>query len=190
MSVSTWEDAADRGRPAARPSWHLRPDLASPPSDFGIIVDTREQLPYFQGRAWAARGTLKSGDYSLAGYQGRVALERKSLADAYGTFGRGRERFESELTRLAAMDRAALLIEATYRQFLDPEILDPCWRSRVRPASVEGSVLAWSHRYGVEVLFAGGRMLSERLVFRWLASWWLEAQERGLPRDDDWEAIL
>ena len=187
MSPGTWEDLADHGRPAVRPSWHLRPDLVLPPPDFRVIIDTREQLPYFERGSWACRGTLKSGDYSLDGYQSRIAVERKSLGDAYGSFGAGRERFARELERLASMDRAAILIEATYADLLDPERLDPCWRSLVRPASVEGSLLAWSHRHGVDVLFGGPRRESQRLAFRWLATWWIEAQERGLPRDDEVE---
>lgn len=187
--IGGWEDLADRGRPAARPIWHLRPDLAPPPPGFRIVVDTREQLPYYQGEPWAVRATLSAGDYSLLGYESHVAIERKSLADAYGTFGRGRARFERELERLQSYSRKALLIEATYADLLDPERTDPCWRSLVRPASVEGSILAWAHRYGVDVLLAGGRMYAERLAYRWLASWWIEAQERGL-QPDDWEAEL
>ena len=185
----SWEDLADRGRPAERPQWHLRPDLVPPPSDFRILVDTREQAPLFVGRPWAVRATLATGDYSLAGYEGQVVLERKSLADAYGTIGRGRERFERELERMRPFACKGILVEATYADLLDPERQDPCWRSRVHPASVEGSLLAFRRRFGVEVLFAGNRLHSERLAFRWLATWWLEAQEQGLPRTD-WEGGL
>ena len=46
-----------------------------------IIIDSREQIPYeFEG---SQVGTLKSGDYSLDGFQDRVAVERKSKADLY-----------------------------------------------------------------------------------------------------------
>lgn len=215
-ALAEWPDATDQGQPAKKPRWHIRPDLVAPPEGFRVVVDTREQAPYFVGRPWAQVGTLKTGDYSLEGFQDRVCVERKSLPDAFGSYGRGRERFEREHERLAAMD-SAILIEASYAALLDPQGSDhprlllagvletlrgeghpeaarvkralrelgwwsppPDWRSFVKPASVEGSLLSWSHRYGVQVLLASSRRLGERLTFRWLATWWLEHQaERG-----------
>ncbi len=67
-----------------------------------ITVDSREQHPYdFQGITAAGRPVevttitagLKSGDYSIAGYEDAVAVERKSLSDLYGTLTSGRDRF-------------------------------------------------------------------------------------------------
>jgi hypothetical protein len=215
MALSTWQDAADHGHPAEKPRWHLRPDLVPPPSDFRVVVDTREQAPLFSGEPWSVRGTLHTGDYSLLGHEGEVCLERKSLEDAYGTFGRGRERFERELERMRVYRTKAILIEGTYADVLDPERADrpgrlvaqvvrqlrgrsgcegECqlltealrelgggapveWRSLVRPASVEGSLWAWSHRYGVQVILAGSHRLAERAAFRWLAEWWIQRDE-------------
>lgn len=84
--------------------------------DFRIAIDTREQAPWsFTGfRADAAQGrkpliiqtvttTLASGDYSIDGLEAEVSIERKSVADFYGTILAERERFERELTRLQAM---------------------------------------------------------------------------------------
>lgn len=177
-----WSSAADRRQgPAARPEWQLRPDLSPPPEGFVIIQDTREQAPLFpRPLPWVKTSTLHTGDYSLEGFEDRIAVERKSLADAYGTIGRGRDRFTRELERLAALERRAILIESTYADLLHPERVDPAWRAQVRPAAVEGSLLAWSHRYGVEILFAG-RALAPRLVFRWLALWWIEQQAAAGP---------
>jgi len=67
-----------------------------------VVCDSREQLPYRFDR-WAGvrifRGTLPTGDYSLAGYEDRLAVERKSLEDLLGCLTFGRERFERELRR-------------------------------------------------------------------------------------------
>ena len=50
-----------------------------------IIIDTREQAPFtFRHERMGATtepGTLAVGDYSLAGLEDRVAVERKSLPD-------------------------------------------------------------------------------------------------------------
>src|SRR5579862_2289911 len=92
-----------------------------------VVVDNREQLPFAfasirtdarDGRrpliVQSVRGTLQSGDYSLAGFESRVAIERKSAADLFNTLGQGRRRFQNELQRLSAYDFAAVVIEADW----------------------------------------------------------------------------
>ena len=68
-----------------------------------IVVDSREQCPFpFTHERYEAQvqpGTLTVGDYSLAGLEDKVAVERKSLPDLVACLGRERERF----ARLAAM---------------------------------------------------------------------------------------
>lgn len=96
-----------------------------------VVIDTREQKPFgFDGLRCdvadgggpltvpTVRGTLKSGDYSLLGYETAVAVERKSLDDLYGTLGQGRERFERELVRLSSYRFAAVVIEGDWRAIL------------------------------------------------------------------------
>ena len=81
--------------------------------EFIIVVDSREQLPYrWPDNLTVVKG-LSAGDYSVLGMENRVAVERKSLIDAYGTFGSNRERFEAELERLSKFDYAAVVIEAS-----------------------------------------------------------------------------
>ena len=72
-------------------------DAVAPP--LPVIVDSREQVPYlfkYYDAAVTVQG-LPTGDYSLAGYEGRVAVERKELDDLVGCLTVGRERFEKEL---------------------------------------------------------------------------------------------
>lgn len=146
-----------------------------------VVIDTRENLPYaFEGLTCDAkdgggplavpvvRGTLKSGDYSLKGFESRVACERKSLQDCYGTIGQGRDRFERELARLAEMSFAAVVIEATW-----PEIVsEPPPHTQLPPKTVFRSILAWSVRYPRVHWFASGpRELAEVTTFRLLEKW-------------------
>ena len=98
-----------------------------------VVIDTREQLPFTFGGMLCdqtdgggsltvptVRGTLKSGDYSLLGYETRVAVERKSLADLYSTLGQGRERFEREIQRFADdCEFAAVVVEADWSAVLN-----------------------------------------------------------------------
>ncbi|MEN6507138.1 MAG: ERCC4 domain-containing protein [Planctomycetaceae bacterium] len=155
---------------------------------FTIIVDTREQLPYtFDDMQEAGREIivpvirlgLESGDYSLEGFQDKIAIERKSLQDLYGTLGAGRERFEREFERLAKMDFAAVVIEASATDILHPDEADPCWHSRLDPRSVEGTIAAWSVRYPVVHWWPmGTRRQAEERVFGVLKAWWKEQTQK------------
>ncbi len=75
-----------------------------------IVRDSREQSPFhfedarFDG-VEVIEGTLTTGDYSIAGLESRVAVERKSLADFIGSISTGRERFEREVDQGARIGR-------------------------------------------------------------------------------------
>ncbi len=155
---------------------------ATTPVDFPAVVicDTREQLPYsFAGLVadkkqgggpllvTVEREKLDAGDYSLLGFNDLVAVERKSAVDLFGTLGRGRERFERELERLAAMTIAAIVVEATW-----PEVLrSPPPRCRLPPKTVFRSVMAWQHRHpNIHWWFVGERRLGEITTIRFLES--------------------
>lgn len=80
-----------------------------------VIIDTREQTPWsFDPTQVAASiGTLRTGDYALAGDDG-FAIERKTLDDFLSTISSGWERFQRELER--ARDRMPfmpILVEAS-----------------------------------------------------------------------------
>jgi len=62
-----------------------------------ILVDTREQLPYWPTN----RATLIVGDYTTKKLLGSFHIERKSLQDLYGTLTSGNNRFKYELFRAA-----------------------------------------------------------------------------------------
>lgn len=142
-----------------------------------VVVDTREQLPFsFAGMHCdgidggcpltvpTVRGTLASGDYSLKGFEARVAIERKSLADWYGTLGKGRARFERELERLTQYEFAAVLIEAS----LTDIATNPPARSELSPKTVYRSMIAWTVRYPIRFIPCDCRRLAEVTTFRLL----------------------
>jgi DNA excision repair protein ERCC-4 len=149
-----------------------------------VVIDTREQAAYSFASLKAdicdgggplvitsRRGTLRSGDYSLRGYERRVAVERKSLADLYGTLGKGRDRFERELRRLAGFQFAAVVVEAELSEILS----SPPPRSKLSPKSVYRSILAWQQRYpAVHWWFVPGRAMGETTTFRILERFFKE----------------
>ena len=146
-----------------------------------IIVDTREQCPFsFQHERMASTtepGTLAVGDYSLAGLEDRVAVERKSLPDLVMCLGRERERFERELARGGALDAFAVVCESSWLELSRGE-----YRSRLNPHAACQSVLAFAGRYRVPFLFAGSRSAAEYMTWGFLRQYLEGARKR-------WKAI-
>lgn len=171
-----------------------QPPPAEPPAvvfPVPIVIDTREQLPYtFRDLTGdrARDGTypplmittvmagLASGDYSLQGFDDRIAIERKSLADLFGTLGRGRGRFMREMERLNAMDSAHLVIEADWSQILTL----PPPRSQLLPKTVHRTAIAWAvSRYpNVHWWPMGCRELAEITTFRILERYYRNAEKK------------
>jgi ERCC4-type nuclease len=149
---------------------------------FTVVIDTREQLPFtFQDlRADAKDGrrllrvptaccSLATGDYSLAGLENQLAIERKSLVDLFATLGSRRERFQRELERLATYPFAAVVIEADWATI----IRHPPERSRLLPKTVFRSVIAWQLRYPrVHWWTCPNRGFAEVTTFRLLERFW------------------
>jgi ERCC4-type nuclease len=149
---------------------------------FTIIVDTREQLPFDFASVKSpavpfsvVRQMLETGDYSVeapltATKADMIVIERKSLADLYGSVGVDRDRFEREFKRLSEYGYAALVIEATWEQIADPnKYLKHL--TLMQPKAVVATLVAWSQRYGVHVFTCPGRVFAEKLTYRLLERW-------------------
>ena len=158
---------------------------------FTVLVDTREQLPWdFAGiKADASQGgqpdgnlvvpvvvgTLGAGDYSIHGYGARVAVERKSKADLFGTIGQGRDRFERELARLNEMESATVVVECE----LSEAKFDPPPHSSLQFKTVTRSVIAWQQRFkGVHWCWLPGRFAAMVWAYRVLERWWRDVAEK------------
>lgn len=161
---------------------------------FAVLVDSREQAPFtFEGLKcdadrkhkplvveWRWHG-LKTGDYSIDGFEGRVAVERKSLADLYGSVvGDRRDRFEAEHQRMAAMETAAVVVEADW-----PTIMSNPGGSKLDPKTIYRTWLSWSIRYGVPWYAMPGRRSAEVTTFRFLEMFWRQAANELQTRIED-----
>ena len=138
----------------------------------GLVADAREgRRPLV---VQTERITLASGDYSILGMEDLVAVERKTLADLYGTLGQWRERFEAEHRRLARMKWAAVVIEADLKTICRR----PPRQSRLNPKTVFRTMLSWQIRYGVAWIPAGSCRLAEVTTFRLLEKFFQQQQHR------------
>lgn len=133
----------------------------------GLTADADKQYrPLIVPTEWSH---LKTGDYSVCGLENLITIERKSLADLFGTLGNHerRERFRREHERMAQMDFACVVIEAGWDQILSglPE-------SGLNPKTIYRTFLSWSQRYGVPWFAMPDRCLAEITTFRLLEKYW------------------
>jgi DNA excision repair protein ERCC-4 len=128
-----------------------------------IIIDNREQAPLIFTRLPSIRGTLQSGDYSIAGgCEHAFAVERKSLDDLAMSVTTERERFERELHRLRGFNFKRLLIVGTRE-----DIEAHAYRSKATPKAILSSLSAFEVRYDIPVVFAGNSVSAALMVESW-----------------------
>ncbi len=122
-----------------------------------VVIDTREQEPYGfdPSRVAPVRRALPAGDYSLAGHEDRVAVERKTLDDFVASAVKDRVRFGRELRAFAAYEFACVVVEATLE-----DVLAHRYRSATHPNAVFGAALAITVDLGVPVFFCGDRQIA------------------------------
>lgn len=161
-----------------------------------ILVDTREQDTDRARNRYARFGvpykrhTLDFGDYTYnfmlpnktwlyeanTSVKGDVIVERKmNLDELAGCFTRERKRFEAEFERAKENgSKIYLLVEnATWENLLNGR-----YRSRFIPKAFKASILAWSIRYNMQIIFCkaetSGELIKE-ILYRELK----ERLERG-----------
>ena len=135
--------------------------LAIDTSTLVLIQDTREQRGWqelFDNPCCVA--TLSVGDYSVAGLEHLVAIERKSLPDLLGSLTHDRQRFERELAKARAYQRFFILIEADPGDVLHGRF--GRYGSNCNPKSIWESIAAFSVRYA-PFIFAGSKHTAARL---------------------------
>lgn len=119
-----------------------------------VIVDTREQEPYsFPAPQFIVeRRALPAGDYSLAGLETQIAIERKTIDDFVNTVIHNKERFRAELRKLADYDRACVVVEAGF-----DDLLAGVYNSGAHPHAAAGAALSIIVDYGIPVFFCADR---------------------------------
>jgi ERCC4-type nuclease len=138
-----------------------------------IVVDSREKQPY-RFQTPAIKGTLPTGDYSVAGLEDFISIERKTLDDLVGCLCTGRQRFERELYRGKALDYFAIVIECSLS-----DLVNGNYRSKMTPKSAIQSLLAFSIRYRLPVFFAESRDYGTRVTESLLLRYAKEVEKRA-----------
>jgi DNA excision repair protein ERCC-4 len=114
------------------------------------------------------------GDYSLPGFEDRVAVERKALEDLISCLmGSNRDRFERELYRGRHYDLFAVVVEATLS-----DVLRGHYRSGMKAHAALQSLIAFQVRYRVPFVWAGNRNGAEYITYSLLSKYLREIGER------------
>ena len=133
--------------------------------DFRIVIDTREQAPYGFDCP-TVRRKLEAGDYSVDGLDRVVAVERKSLPDFASTVIHDFRRFGAELEKLARLQAACIVVEASLDVVLRGQAGDAL--HGVSPRSLLGAAVHISLRYRVPVYWCGSRQAARAFTDAWL----------------------
>jgi ERCC4-type nuclease len=130
-----------------------------------VVIDSREQQGWsFPGDRFApVRRKLRTGDYSLLGFEDVIAIERKSLGDLVQTVIHDAIRFRKELVRMSGFDVACIVVEADAA-----DVWERRYDTEAEPAAVFGRLHGYFLDHGVPTFFWGRRQLCEPNVWRFL----------------------
>jgi ERCC4-type nuclease len=167
-----------RTRKQARPNVRTPAARAAGITELEILADSHEQYPYrFTGqRARTVKRALPCGDYGITvGGQLVTAVERKSLTDLVASLTSGKLRYA--LAELAALPRAAVVVEERYSSIFKP--------GRMRPALIADGLAELQVRWpNVPIVFCETRQLAEEWTYRFLAAAhaWAETEHSAIER--------
>ncbi|MEU0312308.1 histone-like nucleoid-structuring protein Lsr2 [Nocardioides sp. NPDC006273] len=157
-----WQTA--RTTRQAKPAVSVPGARASGVPDLEIVIDSHERYPFtFADRqATTRRQGLPAGDYGVIEDGNLLAsVERKSLADLVSSLTSGKLKYQ--LADLAALPRAAVVVEERYSQVFKLE--------RVRPAVVADGIAECQVRWpAVPIVFCDTRKLAQEWTYRFLAA--------------------
>jgi hypothetical protein len=131
---------------------------------YRIVIDSSERYPWRFGGVPTERRRIPAGDYALEVEEELVAVAERKTFDNMLTDFASVKVLHGKLDDLSRWPHAALVIEAQYRDFLEPAKLKGRW-----PATHAARVLSELHvlHPSVQIVYAGSRKAAEQ----WCAAW-------------------
>jgi ERCC4-type nuclease len=145
---------------------------------FIVAVDDREKLPY----SFDATGPdfqvdvqhLKTGDYTIAGFEDVFAVERKSIPDLVQSVTWGRKNFEAEIGRAQDMADWAIVIEGSPGDVSKYIEAQRRYGAKVHPNSVLGTVRSWNDYKNANFEWCGSREAAQARTYELLRKWYMK----------------
>ena len=130
---------------------------------YTIIKDTREKqgwdFPARESCAGTEIGTLKTGDYTLKGFEHLICIERKkNPAEVAGNLGIKKRPFEAEMQRMADYKHAFIICEFGVSELLEYPKNSSVPKYRQHNVIITGRymlkcLLEYQLQYNVKILF-------------------------------------
>lgn len=130
-------------------------------TDYTIVVDTREQEPLWSKNV--AIHKLDVGDYSILGFEDKIAVERKSLSDLFQTLTHGHARFKAELTRSKDLDYFCIIVEGTYRKIQEKDF-PGSYHTRMRGYVINKILITLHVKYGINIIYGEDRVITKQII--------------------------
>ena len=139
------------------------------PEGFGILQDSREQLPLFtrlpKGLT-VCSATLKVGDYSVVGMQDMIACERKQISDLIPFCTSDHVATKAKMAKLEKMEWAGLIIEAR-----ESEVYQPYRFSQASPESIRQALASFSVKHNVHIYIGDREHIMRWMIDRFVKFW-------------------
>ena len=151
---------------------------------FTVIRDSREKAGHgYKFRASANCLPMKThkldvGDYSIEGYEHIIMVERKTIADLWGTLVQGRVRFMKEMERAKDHRVKYLIIEGSLA-----DVNKGIRYSKVRAEYIISSLISLEMKHGVHVIYTSKRPDIAQAYVRRLLKKLFRYCEDGVFRD-------
>jgi len=136
------------------------------PGNMNIIIDVNERYPWSFNGCNVERDKLRVGDYALKNENGIISVvERKTYENMIAEFAH-MEVFHQKLSELKVYKNSALVIEADYKDFLNPDKLK--YYSTNFAAKAMGELFAFHP--DLQIIFCSSRKLANEWVYRYFYS--------------------
>ncbi len=148
-----------------------------------VLIDNNEKYAWRFPESSVEKVKLPVGDYALKDYNGIIAVvERKTFDNLLAEFGR-MPVFHQQLAELSAYRYSALIIEANYSDFLNPNKMKFYNPSFAAKAIAE----LYALHPKLTIVFAGNRKLANEWAYRFFDA--INAHENDTPHEKISEVI-
>lgn len=131
------------------------------PKELVIVIDTREKEPLFSWLSSEQRVVKKLdyGDYSILGFEKRIAVERKTQSDLWISLTKERDRFEKELEGLRGYEFIGLVVESREEDLYGYQLF-----SNTSPNVIYNSIASIEVKYNLHIYITPSREMIEKWV--------------------------
>lgn len=137
-------------------------------NDFTIIVDTREQQPWFFDNYTTANRKLDTGDYSIEGLEHLLCIERKKSISEFAN-NIVESRFKDVVMRMSQLKYSFLLLEFNLKDVLiypvGSTVPKKMWNKiKISPAFLIKNLLDLELKHNIKVIYCGNSSNAEKMA--------------------------